>query len=396
MRAFLVLLFAYTLSQFFRAFLAVIAPELSAELRLSAADLGAMSAIWFWTFAVSQFAVGWALDRFGPRQTISLMMLAAAAGAVALAQATNLTFCLLGMALIGFGCSPIYMGSLYLFGRAYPADRFAFLSSILLGLGSAGNLLGATPLAWASDAFGWRSTFLAIAGLTVLSALLVRWLLTDPPKADGGRSSSFLAGIGEIVTIRALWPLLPITLTSYAVILAERGLWVGPYLAEVHGLDPVARGNVVLLMAAAMSVGALLFGLLDRVVASRKLIVAASTGLTAAAFAILALVPTGAVVWSSALLGAIGAIGMSYAVLMAHARAFFPDHVLGRGITTMNFVFFSGAGILQAVSGSWLAELHAAGHTAEAIYGLLHGAFAALLIASLAVYLFSRENVRTA
>lgn len=45
MLAFLVFLIGYTLSQFYRSFLAVIAPELSAELHLSATDLGNISAL---------------------------------------------------------------------------------------------------------------------------------------------------------------------------------------------------------------------------------------------------------------------------------------------------------------------------------------------------------------
>lgn len=394
MQTFLVLLFAYTLSQFYRAFLAVIAPELSAELSFGAADLGAMSAVWFWVFAASQFVVGWALDRFGPRRTMALLMLAAVAGATLLAQANDRSDCLVGMGLIGLGCSPIYMGSLYLFGRTFPSDRFAFLSSILLGLGSAGNLLGATPLAWAAGAIGWRATFLLIAGLTAISACLVYVVLRDPPQAPSGKQATFLAGLREIAAIRALWPLVPITLTSYAVILAERGLWVGPYLADVHGLEPVMRGNVVLLMAAAMSAGALAFGPLDRMLSSRKWIVGITTGLTAVGFAGLAQVPAGAIAWSALLLAAIGGIGMSYAVLMAHARAFFPDHVLGRGITTMNFVFFAGAGVLQAASGVWLANLQAAGIASTAIYGQLHLSFALLLVVSLVIYVFSTEMPR--
>ena len=61
------------------------------------------------------------------------------------------------MALIGIGCSAALMGSLYLFARTYPLERFAMLCSLLIGLGAAGNLAGATPLALASEAFGWRA-----------------------------------------------------------------------------------------------------------------------------------------------------------------------------------------------------------------------------------------------
>jgi sugar phosphate permease len=112
MATFLVLLLAYVLSQFFRAFLAIVAADLSRDLGLDAARLGEVSAIWFATFAVAQIPVGLALDRFGPRRTMAVFMLAAVAGAALFAVATSAGMVLLAMALIGIGCSPVLMASL--------------------------------------------------------------------------------------------------------------------------------------------------------------------------------------------------------------------------------------------------------------------------------------------
>jgi hypothetical protein len=47
-RSFLTFLAAYTLSQFYRSFLAVIAPELSVELGLDPQALGNLQAFWIW------------------------------------------------------------------------------------------------------------------------------------------------------------------------------------------------------------------------------------------------------------------------------------------------------------------------------------------------------------
>jgi MFS family permease len=59
---FAVFLLAYALSQFFRSFLAVIAPELAIELGLGPQALGNMQAWWIAGFVIAQFPVGWALD----------------------------------------------------------------------------------------------------------------------------------------------------------------------------------------------------------------------------------------------------------------------------------------------------------------------------------------------
>jgi MFS family permease len=189
---FLVLLLAYTLSQFYRAFLAVIAPELSVELRLTASDLANMSAAWFAVFALAQFPLGIALDRIGPRRCVPIIMLAAVAGALLLAHAQGPLACIVANALIGLGCSPIYMGALFVFARTTRPERFGFISACLQGLGSGGNLLAATPLALSAEHFGWRASFAGIGILTLASALLFWLVVRDPAVAERpkGRTSA--------------------------------------------------------------------------------------------------------------------------------------------------------------------------------------------------------------
>jgi predicted MFS family arabinose efflux permease len=385
---FLVLLFAYILSQFFRAFLAIVAGDLSRDLGLNAADLGAVSAIWFAVFALAQFPVGFALDRFGPRRTIAAFMTLAVAGAAWLARAQDLADCLVAMALIGAGCSPILMASMYVFGRVYAPERFAMLSSLMIGLGSVGNLIGATPLAWAVQAFSWRGAMAGIAGITAASVLLAFLALKDPPPAEGGRGSgSIVGGLAKILRMRALWPLLPLAVVSYAVVIATRSLWIAPFFAEVHGFDVVARGNAALVMAVAMIVGALAYGPVERLLGSAKLTTLVGSILTAAAYIGLGLAGERSPAAALALVAVIGAVGMTYAILMAHARLFFPAHLLGRGVTFMNFLIIGGAGIVQWLSGLLVHAGRTAGRAPDAVFGELHLAFGAVLLMATLVYI---------
>jgi sugar phosphate permease len=388
---FAVFLLAYILSQFYRSFLAVIAPELSHEIGLNAQALGNMQAFWIAGFVAAQFPVGWALDEVGPRRSVSLLMLAAIAGAILFARARSGNQLDIAMLLIGVGCAPIYMGALYIFGRVNRPDRFALLSSWLLGIGTAGNLLAATPLAWAAQSIGWRGAMLVIAALTAVSALLVFLLVHDPVTIRSGSQPGVLQAIGKIIAIPSLWPILPLTGVSYAVMLAERGLWAGPYFAEVHGLGPVDRGNALLLMAAAMSAGAMIYGPLDSWFNTRKWIVVVGSALTIAFFLILSFgnLDVGAATLVMALLGA---AGMTYGVVMAHGRALFPNHLLGRGITLMNVLFIGGAGIMQPISGAVVTAMKADGIAAADIYARLHFGFAVALAVTLAIYLFSRDR----
>ncbi len=389
MRIFLTFLAAYGLSQFYRSFLAVIAPELARELGLGPQALGNLQALWILGFVATQFPVGWALDTVGPRRTVSLQMLAAVAGALLFAAAQTALALNIAMLLIGAGCGSIYMGAIYMFGRMAEPQRFALLCSWLLGLGTAGNLLAASPLAWAAQSIGWRGAMVGMGVATAVSALSVLLLIRDPVRITSHGSRGLFGGIGDVLKIRALWPLLPITGVSYAVVLAERGLWAGPYFSSVYGLDPVARGHALLVMAAAMSAGAMAYGPLDRLLKTRKWVVFGGVAVTALCFGLLAL-PGLPLAQAVVVMGLLGGFGMTYGVLMAHGRSFVPDHLLGRGITLLNVLFIGGAGVLQPLSGALMSTLQER-PPAEA-YATLHLIFAGLLVIGLAIYAFAKDN----
>lgn len=385
MLALVALTIAYVFSQFFRSFLAIVAADLTRDLGFGPADLGFASAVWFAAFALAQPAVGILLDRYGPRWTVSLMLVGAVAGSVLFGLAQNRATAFVAMALIGVGCAPVLMATLYLVGRIYPANRFALFGSLMLGVSSLGNLVSATPLALAAAAFGWRTTFIAIGGAVGLVVVALAAFVRDPPPAPRDTSSSGLSGYLELLRLPGLRLVLPLVATSYAVVIAERSLWISPYLEFVHGMPALDRANAAFLMAVAMTVMSFAYGPAERILGGPKRTVALGTALTAAAFALLALpVPSAAAI---ALIAAVGGFGFHYSILMAHARRFFPDRLLGRGMAGINFVFIAGAAVVQAVSGPLVEWAQAAGATAQTTFAVLHIVFAALLVAGLVPYL---------
>jgi hypothetical protein len=78
---------------------------------------------------------------------------------------------------------------------------------------------------------------------------------------------------------------------------------------------------------------------------------------------------------------------------MAHGRSFVPDHLLGRGLTLMNILFIGGAGIVQPISGAVMNQMKSL-PVAEG-YATLHFYFGVSLIVALAIYVFSKDVVRT-
>lgn len=357
----------YALSQFYRAFLAVLSSTLQAELGASPGDLALSSGMWFLGFALMQIPVGWALDHLGPRRTSALALaLGAGGGAAIFALAAQVWHLHMAMGLIGIGCAPALMAAYYIIAHEHPRSAFAGLTGLIVGFGSAGNILGAAPLVSLIHAVGWRGSLWLLMMVTLAVAAL-QWGVVRDPRHDGGAPKG---SVLQILGLRVLWLMLPLFATSYASSAAIRGLWVAPYLRDVFGADDAAVGQATLVMGAAMVAGNLMAGPFVRACGSLRRAVTAGHGLAILALAGLVAVPAGSLVLSVALLGLIGLTGTNYALIMAHARAFLPVHLLGRGVTFLNMVSIGGVGVVQFASRS-LHQSASASLAAPAAYGVL-------------------------
>lgn len=380
----------YVLSQFYRAFLAVLAPVLKTEIGVAASDLALSSGIWFLIFALMQIPVGAWLDRIGPRLTSSaLLALGGAGGALVFALAEGPVAIHLAMALIGIGCSPILMSSYYIFARIYAPAVFGTLAGMVIGMGSLGNILGAAPLAWTVEALGWRETLYGLAAVTLLVALALYVFVKNPPAAQTAATER--GSLLDILRIPGFWAILVLMTVAYAPAASIRGLWAGPYLAQVFGEDAGMIGTATLIMALAMVAGNFAYGPLDRIFGTQKWVVFTGNLLCAGALALLAAFPD-AGLWSAILLmAALGLFGSSFPAIMAHGRSFFPPHLIGRGVTFLNMFGIGGAGLLQFASGGFMRSVQADEVSAAASFSALFLFFLVPLANGLALYLFSRD-----
>jgi MFS family permease len=391
MKAGMVLLCAaYVLSQFFRAFLAVLTNALERDIGATPDDLAFASGMWFLVFALMQIPIGEGLDRIGPRRTAAVLLaLGGGGGAALFAMAQNPAHIWMAMALIGVGCAPVLMASYYIFARMFAPAMFATLGAAMIGVGSIGNLASAAPLAWAIEAFGWRETMWGLSTLSIVVALGVWTLVQDPPRAEGAEGGSVFA----VLKIPALWLILPLLAVNYAPAAGLRGLWVGPYLSDVYGATAQVIGTATLIMGLAMVVAVFVYGPLDRLLGTRKWVIIGGNTAGMLACTVLALSPEPGYWPSVVICAAIAMFGLTYPVIMAHGRSFLPPHLTGRGVTLMNLFSIGGVGVFQVVTGRLYAQAAAATDSVVEPYRLLFGFFAAILLIGMIPYLFSRDRL---
>ncbi|WP_170790163.1 MFS transporter [Ruegeria lacuscaerulensis] len=383
-----VLCLGYVLSQFFRAFLAVLSVDLGRDIGATPEDLAFASGLWFLVFAAMQLPVGWALDRVGPRLTSTVLLLVGGAGgALIFAVASTPFHVAVAMGLIGVGCSPILMASYFIFAREYPPARFATLAALMLGVGSVGNLVASYPTALAVELMGWRATMVTLALFSGVIAIGILFTVHDPKRVETDHKGSVL----DLLKQPALWAILPLMLVAYAPSAATRGLWAGPYLSDIFALSTTQIGTATLIMGASMIAGTFAYGPLDRILGTRKWVIFGGNALGVVALTLLCLWIDNAVWLSVVLISVIGFTGASFPVIMAHGRAFVPPHLVGRGVTLLNLFGIGGVGLAQFVTG----RVHAAtvDISPSAPYTAIFGFFAISLAIGCVIYLFSRDSV---
>jgi predicted MFS family arabinose efflux permease len=390
-----------SLSQFYRVSNSVIGPELAIELGLSARDLGLAGGAFFFSLLLVQIPVGMAFDRWGARATLATVSGAAVLGALWIARSTNAAELISARLLVGLGCSASFMSAVFLCSRWFGVQRFTLILSWVFAMSNIGTLAAATPLAWAAQTMGWRSAFNLLAVITAVIALLFWWLVRDDPPGsvvaekhpEGLRE--VWGGLIEVWRTPGLVPVLALHTFAYASMVTVLGVWGGPYLHDVHGLDGVTRGNVLFAMGIAQIVGLLAFGPLDRIFGTRKKIVIAGAALSVVAFGALALLSRPPIGLTVALLMAIPFLSSYSIVIVAQGRALFPDRLAGRGVTTVNMAQLVGATVLPALAGYIVAGIAGTAVGAvvpESAYRAVFGMLTVGSFAGLMVYLRSKDS----
>ena len=380
-------------SQFYRNAHVVVAPDIMRDVGVSAQVLGYLSGALFVTAAFLQIHAGILLDRYGPRRTIPFMLLTVVAGSFLFAAAQSGTSLILGRICMGFGVAAIGMASIVASTRWYPPAYFATVVGVILGLSQIGNLAATVPMAYVSAEIGWRNSYFAVTAITAILALASALFVRDAP--DGHpfhtRTPETLAqawrGVLEVLAVRDLWPLLVIAGAAFAIVSCILGLWGGPYLYDMYGLDTAARGGVIVWLAAGMIAGNFGHPPLDRILNTLKHIVMTCGLATVCVLASLAVWPRMPLAGVCVAFALIGTLSGYTIVIIAHGRSFYPDRLMGRGVTIVNTAVLGGAGLLQALTGS-IAGVLAPGATslAERDYSVIFGTLAAALLLALIVY----------
>jgi len=407
-----VLAFQYLVVYFHRVCPAVVAPELVAAFNISGASLGVLASGYFYSYAIMQIPVGLLSDSWGTRKTVALFSSVAALGSIIFALAPTFTMATLARVLVGLGVSATFVSSLKALAEWFSGREYARISGLLMAMGGLGWLAAATPLAFLTESFGWRSAFILIGGIAVLLAALTWFFVIDRPdegiEKDAGLERSrpgyasdwkFLSSLADIVRQKYFWTIAVWLFFAQGTLFSFYGLWAGPYLMDTYALSKPAAGNILSMIAIGMVVGGPFLGhLSDRVLESRKRVLVGASAVNVFVWSVMI------VFYETfslpALFGIFFLMGITTSsivvIVFTTVKELFPLEMAGTAIGTANLFGFFGGIVFQPLIGYILdiaGKIH--GIYPSYAYQWTFWVFLGINLISLISILFSKETIST-
>ena len=380
----------YLLSYLLRAVNAVVAPDLIADFALTPAEIGLLTAAYLLAFALFQLPLGVLFDRYGPRRVQAALLALAASGCAIFAVAPGFVTLFLARAVIGLGFAGGLMAGFKASSLWVPLERRALVNACIMSTGALGIIAATEPTAHLVREIGWRSVFIAYAGLIILSAVLIFIVV---PRRDGdpvtARFGQQFAQLLRIMKLPLYWRLAPLLGLTAGVQIGIQTLWAGPWFRDVLGFDRMQVARHLLWMAIAFMVGILSSGfavdrLTRRGVSPLTVMLAYLLAyLTAQTVIILRLPDLTVTAWL--VVAATGQVGI---VAFPWFAARVGNDLAGRSNASLNFAMFMAAFVVQGAIGVIIGLFAptATGYAPEA-YSWAFGFFLALQVLALAWYL---------
>ena len=399
----------YLVGFFQRVAPAVITTELMGEFGLTAAALGNLSALYFYTYVAMQIPTGVLVDHFGPRRVLTAGATLACLATLLFSLSSSFGLVATGRLAIGASVAVAFVSMLKLAAHWASPSRFAMLSGLALACGVIGGVTAGVPLRLAVDAFGWRNVMIGVGIATGVLAVFTWWVVRDDPRERGYSGftegdphsrpvHTMLGGIREVLRYPNVWFSFVACGAITGPVLAFGGLWGVPFLVTHYGMSTANAAFVTSVLLVAWAVGGPIAGALSDRLQRRKAPIAVG--------GIVATILWCVVIWVPGLpypvlLAVLALIGFSSAVIIigfAFAKESAPSTLAGTASGIANMGNMLGGMVMQPVIGEIL-DASWSGSVDQGVRIYEHSAYQAgfgfmvmwLAIGTIAVF-FSQET----
>lgn len=334
----------------------VMSNELMHDFAVTGKTLGLLSGIYFYSYAVTQLPAGVLMDHFGPKRLISFATLLCAISTIGFASTEHFFMACISRLMMGFGSAFAVLGVLKLSATWFPAERFAFLTGLMVTVGMLGAIGGETPLAFLVEYFKWRTSMLIMGGSGVLLAILIYLFVHDAPK---NYQTSLIPNNNEnlsqnLLTIfknKQLWLVALYGGLMYMATPVFCGLWGVPFLMLKMGISKAEAANFVSLIFVGWAIASPFWGIFSNRISLRK--PPMYTGCIGALACSLALIyyPIQSKVLMQVFLLLFGIFSAGFLPAFSLAKELCSQKYVATGLSFMNMMNMIGIAIAQPLVG---------------------------------------------
>lgn len=369
---------------------AVMVPELTATLGVTAGGLSALLGLFYWGYAPFSLVAGLSMDQVGPRRVLPAATVLMGVGCLLFATGQP-ALCGLGCFVQGSASAFALVGAAYVATTRFPQSRAASLIGFTQMFGMAGASSASLLIAPAiAGGFGWRAVWLLL-GIAALPLAALLFVFTPPraaslrPQGAKGDWTAALAAMAAVVSnpqsilcgLVAGLMFIPTTIFTLQ--------WGVRFLQEGHDMPYMVAALRSASVSAGWIIGAPLLGVISDRIGRRKPVIIGSAAVLLLSLALILYAPAG--LFPPYSLGLVAGIASGGAMILytVAKEANRPEHS-GTATGVTGFVNFSLSALLGPFFGVLLVRASRGaerelGHYQSAFQPLLYGIALAILLA---------------
>ena len=383
---FCVFAFGFFISNLLRSITATLTPALSSEFNLSAGNLGLLAGGYFLGFSIMQIPAGILLDRFGPKKVISYFLIIALIGTISFALAKSFTGLLISRVFIGVGVAACLMGPLTGYRVWFEKKYQQRSNSWMLMVANIGFVTSTLPVQILIPVIGWRSIFIIIAALILISIVLISLFIPSWKTQINKVENTNIKSLSQIWRNKFFISLIPLAFFNYGGVQAIQTLWAGPWMLNVSGYNAIQSATGLFWINVTMLFSFLIWGYFLPKISSTRIesMKIVKLGLPISYLVLLVLIimgeKAGATMFALYILSSI-VISLTQPAIALN----FPSHLAGKSLTSLNVFLFSGTFFVQWIIGLMVDFSRSLGANIVLSYQI---SFSIFLFACILSYLF--------
>ncbi len=328
--------------------------QLKTDLQLADAQVAIISSAFFISYALMQIPAGVLIDRFGVGWIVPPACLLLGVGTYMLSRTNSMEFAIAARIVMGFAGSFSFLALAAVARRRVAKKQLNIATGLIDFAFGFGAILGAAGISWLAADLAWRPILVGVAIAAVPIAIL-NWFVLGRGEAVApagpGQQASLGDGIAATLGNRVIWELGLIYMSFVGISFGIGGLWNEP-LQEQFSRSPESAAMLTTIMFIAMSIGALLSGLVADRIGGHYVILIGGLILSLVALYRIIYISQPAPFWVAGTDFALLGVGLSVGILifpMAFREV--SDAHAATAVGLVNGVGLLGAGLFQFIPG---------------------------------------------